>query len=436
MDNTILEIIGSQGAKLMQEFTNTRDIFKGVYGDLVEFADRISSVLGCPITIEDANHQLLAYSTHENTTDQARILTIIGRRVPEKVINSLWKDGILSSLLKNDTPIKIAAINDVGLGKRAAVSIRKNSEVLGFIWALEANKPFSDEDLAFLQLAAKEAKNQLQQLQIKKKRTAAGHQEFLCRLITGHYQDEVEMINHFHKHSLSIPRTFSIIIFEFPNDITREWESNILYMISTTQKIKNFLFTVDQNKLILLTGAESINNHSFSSSIYEFIPFFILEMKKRFGIDSILGASGNCYQNLENIMLSYQEALYTMKLKHIFSIEMTEVYQYEELGIFQLLEKWSSNKNYCTHPSIHKLKAYDIKNQTELLRTLTVYFEKDENPNEASQQLHIHVNTLNYRLKRISEIGQVRLKDPIQKMAIFLDIKLTQYQQMIMKDHL
>ena len=66
----------------------------------MEFADRISSVLGCPITIEDGNHRLLAYSTHDDTTDQARIMTIIGRRVPEKVINSLWKDGFIPALLK------------------------------------------------------------------------------------------------------------------------------------------------------------------------------------------------------------------------------------------------------------------------------------------------------------------------------------------------
>ena len=79
----------------------------------MEFADRISSVLGCPITIEDGNHRLLAYSTHDDTTDQARIMTIIGRRVPEKVINSLWKDGFIPALLKEDVPIKIGAINDV-----------------------------------------------------------------------------------------------------------------------------------------------------------------------------------------------------------------------------------------------------------------------------------------------------------------------------------
>ena len=168
----------------MKEFEKNRDIFKDLYGDMMEFADRISSVLGCPITIEDGNHRLLAYSTHDDTTDQARIMTIIGRRVPEKVINSLWKDGFIPALLKEDAPIKIGAINDVGLGNRAAVSIRKNNEVLGFIWALEVNEPFSEEDMEFLQFAAKEAKNQLQQLQLKKKRKEAGNQEFLWRMLT------------------------------------------------------------------------------------------------------------------------------------------------------------------------------------------------------------------------------------------------------------
>ncbi|MDF9763121.1 DNA-binding PucR family transcriptional regulator [Peribacillus simplex] len=75
----------------MKEFEKNRDIFKDLYGDMMEFADRISSVLGCPITIEDGNHRLLAYSTHDDTTDQARIMTIIGRRVPEKVINSFME---------------------------------------------------------------------------------------------------------------------------------------------------------------------------------------------------------------------------------------------------------------------------------------------------------------------------------------------------------
>jgi DNA-binding PucR family transcriptional regulator len=95
--------------------------------------------------------------------------------------------------------------------------------------------------------------------------------------------------------------------------------------------------------------------------------------------------------------------------------------------MFQMIETLANNKQRHAHPSILKLRAYDLKNQTELLQTLTVYLEKDCNPNEASRNLHIHVNTLNYRLKRITEVGNIRLKDPIQKMSLFLDIKLNEF---------
>lgn len=79
----------------MNSFSHPQDPFKGTFGSLENLADTISEVLHCPVTIEDANHRLLAYSTHEDSTDPARIATIIGRRVPEKVINSLWRDGVI-----------------------------------------------------------------------------------------------------------------------------------------------------------------------------------------------------------------------------------------------------------------------------------------------------------------------------------------------------
>src|SRR4051812_4030829 len=42
--------------------------FSEGFDSLDEIADRISEVLHCPITIEDANHRLLAYSTHDERT--------------------------------------------------------------------------------------------------------------------------------------------------------------------------------------------------------------------------------------------------------------------------------------------------------------------------------------------------------------------------------
>ncbi|MDQ0219896.1 PucR family transcriptional regulator [Peribacillus cavernae] len=415
----------------MQE-SKKREVFKGVFGDLMEFADRISSVLDCPVTVEDGNHRLLAYSTHGETTDQARISTIIGRRVPEKVINSLWKEGVLPALLKDEKPILVQSIEDVGLGKRAAISIRKNDEVLGFIWALEINKPFSEEDMDFLQLAAKEAKNQLLQLQLRKKRKEEGHEEFFWQLLTGHYQNEQEITAHLSQFSLQVPALFSVLVFEFADEITRDVERYISYMLTTTQKIKPYFFTTDHNRLILLIGAE--NTTGFPASISEFVPYFITQMKSRFHVSGITGAAGGIYQKLSEGMHSYQEALYTLKIKQAFPEDTETMTQYKELGIYQSLDMLvKSQYSETGNVSISMLTAYDAKNQTDLLQTLQVYLEKDCNPNEAAKQLHIHVNTLNYRLKRITDIGEINLKDPLQKMSLFLGFKLKQYEIFLKK---
>lgn len=416
----------------MQESSGKKESFKGIFGDLMEFADRISSVLGCPVTIEDGNHRVLAYSIHDDTTDQARISTIIGRRVPEKVINSLWREGILPEILKSDKPVQVPSIHEVGLGKRAAISIRKNSEVLGFIWALEVTKPFTDEDMAFLQLAAKEAKNQLLQLQLRKKRKDESHQEFFWQLLTGHFPDEQEIADKLAQLSLPIPVGFTVMVFEFPNEITQEVERNISYMLTTTQKIKPYFYTINQNRLILLIGTES--TEGFQASISEFIPYFIAQMGSRFNVKGIFGASGSIYLNLSEGIHSYQQALYTLKIKRAFPKDTCNMTQYQELGIFQLFDILAQNRNSLTSPaSIQLLKSYDSKNHTDLLYTLQVYLEKDCNPNEAAKLLHIHVNTLNYRMKRIADIGVINLKDPLQKMSLYLDLKLTQYEDFLKK---
>lgn len=63
------------------------------FDSLEALVDAISETLQCPITIEDPNHSLLAFSSHEAQTDPVRIATIIGRKVPEKVVKALWRDG-------------------------------------------------------------------------------------------------------------------------------------------------------------------------------------------------------------------------------------------------------------------------------------------------------------------------------------------------------
>lgn len=411
---------------------NNSHIFKGIHGDLVEFADRISNVLGCPITIEDANHRVLAYSIHDDLSDPVRISTIINRRVPEKIINSLWKEGIIPSLLKDEAPIIIPSMSELGFGRRAAVSIRKNKEVIGFIWALEMNKTFTEDDLTFLKQAAKEGKNQLLQAVSKKKRNQESHQELLWQLLTGHFEHEDDIKAACLESSISLPATYSIIVFTFPQAIDGNTERYISYTIGTTQKIKASLYTVDQKRLILI--ASPANQEEFTHSLTAFIDSFLTQMQVRFEITNIQGACGPTYSSYLQAKNSYQEALYSLSLQQAFPQKRNALTNYATLGIYQYLDTLYHNRHRNTFQQhIQQLYHYDAKNNTNLAETLQIYLENDANPYETATVLHVHVNTIHYRIKRISTITQVNLKDPLQKMALYLEFLLKQYDNYINK---
>ncbi|WP_249652120.1 helix-turn-helix domain-containing protein, partial [Lysinibacillus sp. D4A1_S13] len=62
--------------------------------------------------------------------------------------------------------------------------------------------------------------------------------------------------------------------------------------------------------------------------------------------------------------------------------------------------------------------------QADMVKTLEHFIDAVSNVNTAAKALNNHVNTLNYRLKRISHIAEIDLKNGNEKFTIYLDIKL------------
>lgn len=406
-----------------------KDPFKENFDTLEEFADRISEVLNCPITIEDANHRLLAYSTHDERTDQARIATIIGRRVPEKVINNLWKEGIIPKLLETNEPVRVKNINEIGLGDRIAISIWKNEEVLGFIWAVEIEKALGDEEVELLKKAANVLKNKLLQLQIRKYKREERSQEFFWKLLTGHIKSRQEISEAFYEAQITAPSTFSIAIFRFQEDITPEAERQISYMLKTMHRLKIVLYTIDCNDLILLLSLDAVENPLDEQR--DFVDYFRGNMYERFDVTQIKASCSSIYSLHDHIEKSYKEALNVLNMKSKFPEETKEIINYQELGIYQFLDVILEKRvqDQFENHSLKKLTDYDLRHNSNLVETLEVFLNNDNNINEAAKELNVHMNTLSYRLKRISEIGDINLKDVNQKITLYIDIKLMKYKK-------
>ncbi len=97
------------------------------------------------------------------------------------------------------------------------------------------------------------------------------------------------------------------------------------------------------------------------------------------------------------------------------------VMPYEELGVYPLLhrtgatrEEWRAFATRVLDP----LRQYDDKHQTELIRTLQLFFEVGQNIKEAAAQLNVHRHTVFYRLRQIGEIGRLDLDSPHDQLTV------------------
>jgi DNA-binding PucR family transcriptional regulator len=394
--------------------------FAHEYESIEMLADRISDALHCPITIEDANHQIIAYSRHEGEIDPVRIATIMRRRVPENVINSLWKSGAIPTLFESEEPVIIPAIDQVALGERVAISVRKQDKVIGFIWA-QSKAHFSNEQMLILKEAAKAVKSQLLQYEKRKRAAEESHQDFFWKLLTGHFKGRNEMDQANKGYGLPLSGELLAVIFDFRRAIDRALERQIDYLVETLQQLSYIARTYDGDQLILLIR---FPDKSETNTVDHYIEDFMAKASERLQVRPE-GAAGSIVKNPLNVQMSYQEALYVLRMKELFA-KIQIPHCYEKMGIFKSIDDFRAVRKGKQNPIIEELKAYDQTHHANMIETIYTFLAHDGNMNGAAGILHVHPNTLAYRLKRITEITGLDLKDMNEKTLLYVDLLVRQ----------
>ena len=86
----------------------------------------------------------------------------------------------------------------------------------------------------------------------------------------------------------------------------------------------------------------------------------------------------------------------------------SRVIPYDDLGIYPLLLRGGTTAEELRafgQRVLAPLRKYDEKHQTELVRTLRLYFDVGQNVKTAAAELSVHRHTVFYRLRQIAEIS-------------------------------
>lgn len=126
-------------------------------GDLFALANAIAAMAGGPVTIEDPQSRVLAYSSLGDPIDRFRRGAILRRETSPKWKERLRAAGVFRALQTSDEPALVDAFTEEGMRPRMAVGIRAGSELLGSIWVAQKEEPLGEDAARVLKEAARVA---------------------------------------------------------------------------------------------------------------------------------------------------------------------------------------------------------------------------------------------------------------------------------------
>lgn len=121
---------------------------------------------------------------------------------------------------------------------------------------------------------------------------------------------------------------------------------------------------------------------------------------------------GKCYEGINTVGKSFKQAIDSINLGERIHKDK-KIYSYYDDYIYHILSEGMSfgELTELYDDTIGKLNQYDEKSNSELVTTLKQYIKCNYKSKETAEKLHLHRNTLAYRLDKIREILACDLED-------------------------
>lgn len=197
---------------------------------------------------------------------------------------------------------------------------------------------------------------------------------------------------------LTLPNYMRLLFIEY---VSQKPGLSIYYARETLNSLlhSSYSFIYDDSILLL------INDTCYNDTTISLIS------KSFAGIPIRIGVSRR-FQNIMRLQEAYEQAKAAIRIYKKLASK-SSLCLYDNIYIYHFFETASKEfdlRNFCD-PLINCLENYDKKNHTCLKDTLEVYLESGRNIQIAAHQLHLHKNTLYYRIRKIEELCSTNLKD-------------------------
>lgn len=139
---------------------------------------------------------------------------------------------------------------------------------------------------------------------------------------------------------------------------------------------------------------------------------------------------GNFANGLTAVPESYRQANDALMLADIVGHDDAQKWSlvtYSDLGVIRLLFEFSDREKLRQYIPRSLLKLYDYKKppKNDLINTLKVYLDNNQNVSKTAQDLYVHYKTVIYRVERIAEITGLDFDNPNEVLSVRVGLLIT-----------
>lgn len=134
------------------------------------------------------------------------------------------------------------------------------------------------------------------------------------------------------------------------------------------------------------------------------------------------GTMGQIFTMKDSFFSQYQ---FVEKTSGFTGKEIGEIYSGSRYAFpYLLTEMQHTAVSETLHPSLKILQEYDAAHHTDFYHTLYSYLQHERSIANTAKAMNLHRNTLLYRLKRLSELLDADLDDPLIRLHILLSYEI------------
>lgn len=296
--------------------------------------------------------------------------------------------------------------------KLITCSIGALPHLLGGIEVLELNRPFTQTDvkivdvlILFLQIELYKGNSVIEKMDTQ-------FEQFIYDILQGlpHNQDLLKQRLKYFPHLEN--RDLCLLLCQIPKSKTCTLKYYHEEIVHSIPMLESFRY---QNDLYFLIDMKQIESKQIAK---------LNKIAKKNNTLMVLSDSFDCIIACSTIVTLLKSALPL--------IESNEgLFQFKELYFKTLLHVASSSSSiplsYFIHPGISLLKEHDQFHQTDFLSTFKLYLQCQCSPSVTAATLHLHRNSLIYRIQKARQISRFVSEDMIDCQNFLMSIQIDEY---------